>query len=296
VRYLITGGSGFIGRALCRSLVDDGHKVAVLTRSALHARSRLPANVMLIETLSDAGDADAIVNLAGENLANGRWTVSRKREIRESRMGTTRRLLEWIALRGNKPRVLVSGSAVGWYGPRGDEKLGEDAGPGEDFAAMLCRDWEDEAGKAAALGVRACLIRTGIVLDAQGGALMKMLLPFRFGLGGRLGDGRQWMSWITRADLVALIRWLVETESASGPYNATAPAPVTNAEFVRTLGAVLRRPAVLPAPAFALRLLLGEMADLLLTGQRVVPVRAREQGFGFRYSELPEALRAIVGR
>ena len=295
MRYLISGGSGFIGQALCRSLVDDGCDVVVLTRDAVRARSRLPGKTALIEKLGDAGDVDVVVNLAGENLADGRWTAARKREMRESRLGTTRSLVDWMAARERRPRILVSGSAVGWYGPRGDEKLGEDAAPGEDFAATLCRDWEAEAQKAAALGVRVCIVRTGIVLDAGGGALRKMLLPFRLGLGGRLGDGRQWMSWIARPDLVGLIRWLAETEAATGAYNATAPTPATNAEFTRTLAAALHRPALLPVPAFALRLLLGEMAELLLTGQRVLPIRAQAQGFGFRYSDLSAALRTIIG-
>jgi uncharacterized protein (TIGR01777 family) len=294
MRYLITGGSGFIGQALCRSLIDDGYTVVVWTRDARRAHSRLPASVALIEQLSDAGEVDAVINLAGENLADGRWTDARKQEIRASRLRTTRDLVAWMAAHACKPRVLVSGSAVGWYGPRGNEELGEDAKPGEDFAAVLCRDWEAEAAKAAALGVRVCFVRTGIVLDADGGALKKMLLPFRLGFGGRLGDGHQWMSWIARVDIVGLLRWLAETESAAGAYNATAPVPVTNADFVRALGAALHRPAVLPAPAFALRLLLGEMADLLLTGQRVIPVRALAQGFDFRYSDLSTVLRATV--
>jgi hypothetical protein len=190
--------------------------------------------------------------------------------------------------------VLVSGSAVGWYGPRDDEELGEDAEPGGDFSAQLCRGWEAEAIKAEALGLRVCRVRTGIVLDAGGGALAKMLPPFRFGIGGRMGDGRQWMSWIARADLVAMIRWLIDSDAASGAFNGTAPAPETNAGFARALGRALHRPAALPTPAFALRLLFGEMADLLLTGQRVVPRRALAQGFAFRFPRLGPALEAIV--
>ena len=294
MRILITGGSGFIGQALCRALIADRDEVVVLTRDARRARTRLPAEVALIERLRDAGEVDAVVNLAGENLADARWTDARKQALRESRLGATRALVEWMAARERRPYVLVSGSAVGWYGPRGDEELGEDASPGTDFAAKLCRDWESEAEAARALGVRVCRIRTGIVLDADGGALAKMLLPFRLGLGGRFGDGSQWMSWIARADVVGLILWLIKTESAHGAYNATAPVPVTNADFSTALGAVLHRPVMLPAPAFALRAMLGEMADLLLTGQRVVPVRALAEGFRFRYSDLSPALRAIV--
>jgi uncharacterized protein (TIGR01777 family) len=295
MRTLITGGSGFIGSALCRSLIGSGEDVIVLTRDAQRAHRRLPEQVVLVERLGDAGDVDAVVNLAGENLAAGRWTAARKQAIRDSRIGTTRDLVAWIAARQHKPSVLVSGSAIGWYGARGDEELGEEAQPGDDFAARLCRDWEAEAERAQALGVRVCRIRTGVVLDADGGALAKMLPPFRLGLGGRLGDGRQWMSWIARSDIVGLIRWLTKTGSTQGVYNATAPGPVTNADFARVLGAALHRPALLPAPAFALRLMLGEMADLLLTGQRVLPQRAQAQGFRFRYSELSGALSAIVG-
>jgi uncharacterized protein (TIGR01777 family) len=295
MRYLITGGSGFIGRALCRSLLADNHDVVVLTRNIPRARSRLPDAVALIDRLDGTRDIDALVNLAGENLAGGRWTATRKRVFLDSRIGTTERLNRWIAAQAKKPRVLVSGSAIGWYGPRGDEELGEDETPGEDFAAHLCREWEAEAIKAEALGVRVCRMRTGIVLDADGGALAKMLLPFRLGLGGQIGDGRQWMSWIVRADMVRLIRWLVEVESAQGAYNATAPAPATNAQFASALAQALHRPALLRTPAVALKLLLGEMADLVLTGQRVMPKRVQAQGFTFRYADLPTALRAIVG-
>ena len=295
MRTLITGGSGFIGSALCRSLVGSGEDVIVLTRDAQRAHRRLPEQVVLVERVGNAGDVDAVVNLAGENLAAGRWPAARKHAIRESRIGTTRDLVEWIAARRDKPKVLISGSAIGWYGARGDEELGEEAQPGDDFATQLCRDWEAEAERAQALGLRVCRIRTGVVLHASGGALAKMLPPFRLGLGGRLGDGRQWMSWIARSDIVGLIRWLIKTESAQGVYNATAPTPVTNADFTRALGAALHRPALLPAPAFALRLMLGEMADLLLTGQRVLPLRAQAQGFRFRYSELSGALSEILG-
>jgi uncharacterized protein (TIGR01777 family) len=294
MHYLITGGSGFIGSALCRSLTADGHRVTVLTRNIARARQRVPDAALLIDRLDFAQDVDAVVNLAGENLADGRWTAARKREFLASRIGTTKRLLDWIARRDRAPAVLVSGSAIGWYGPRGDEELDEDAEIGTDFSAHLCRDWEAEARKAEAFGVRVCLLRTGIVLDNDGGALKQMLLPFRFGLGGPMGSGRQWMSWIARADLVVLIRWLVDNAGASGAYNGTAPAPVTNAEFAKTLGKALHRPALLRAPAFALKLLFGEMSDLLLTGQRVVPARASAAGFVFRYPALQPALAAIL--
>jgi uncharacterized protein len=294
MHYLITGGSGFIGSALCRSLVADGHRVTVPTRNAARAKRRLPGDVALIGNLDAAVDVDAIVNLAGENLSSGRWTAARKREIVASRIGTTQRLLAWIGAQSRRPRVLVSGSAIGWYGARGDADLGEDADPGADFAAHLCRDWESEACKAEALGMRVCRVRTGIVLGRGGGALKQMLLPFRLGLGGPMGDGRQWMSWIALADEVALIRWLIDNDAASGAYNGTAPAPVRNAEFAGTLGRALHRPAVLRAPAFALKLLLGEMSDLVLTGQRVLPRRALAEGFTFRHPDLTSALAATL--
>jgi hypothetical protein len=295
VHYLITGGSGFIGSALSRALIADGDRVTVLTRDIARARPRLPETVALLDSLHEARDVDFVVNLAGENLADRRWTPALKRELRESRLVTTRRVLNWMSTQTHKPRALISGSAIGWYGPRGDENLSEDAAPGDDFAAQLCRDWEAEAMKASALGVRVCISRTGIVLDRDGGALKKMLLPFRLGLGGAIGTGEQWMSWIARADSVALIRWLATNEHASGAYNATAPNPVRNREFAQALGHALRRPAVLPMPAFALRLLLGEMAEMLLTGQRVLPARASAEGFRFKYPDLPSALAAIFG-
>lgn len=294
MHYLVTGGSGFIGSALCRSLAADGQRVTVLTRDIVRARRHLPDAVFVVDRLDFAEDVDAVVNLAGENLASGRWTAARKHEFGASRIGMTKHLLEWIDRQERAPTVLVSGSAVGWYGPCGDEELDEDADLGDDFSAHLCRDWEAEANKAEVLGVRVCCVRTGIVLGAEGGALKQMLLPFRLGIGGPMGSGRQWMSWIAREDTVALIRWLVDNTSARGAYNGTAPAPVTNAEFARTLGTALHRPALLPTPAFALKLLFGEMADLLLTGQRVLPKRALAEGFVFKYPDLAPALAAIL--
>jgi uncharacterized protein (TIGR01777 family) len=295
MHYLITGGSGFIGSALCRSLIADGHRVTVLTRDIARARQRVPDAVFLIDRLDFAQGIEAVVNLAGENLASGRWTAARKHEFVASRIGMTKHLLDWIDRQDSAPAVLVSGSAIGWYGATGDEELDEDADLGNDFSAHLCRDWEAEAIKAAALGVRVCRVRTGIVLGADGGALKQMLLPFRLGIGGRMGSGRQWMSWVARDDIVALIRWLVDNGDARGAYNGTAPAPVTNAEFARTLGAALHRPALLPTPAFALKILFGEMADILLTGQRVVPKRAVAEGFKFKHPDLAPALAAILG-
>ncbi len=296
MHVLITGGSGFIGQALCPTLLEAGHEVTVLTRDAERAGQSLPKDVELVERLDQADRADAVVNLAGEPLAEGRWTDSRKLEFRQSRLGTTEDLIEWIEGQppAQRPRVLVSGSAIGYYGPTGDEKLDESAAPGDDFAATLCRDWEQAAQAAETFGLRVAVVRIGVVLGPGGGALAKMLTPFKLGAGGPMGDGQQWMSWVHRQDLASLILWLLENEHAHGPHNATAPAPVRNGEFARTLAQVLHRPALVTTPALALKLMFGEMSSLLLTGQRVVPAQATAGGFQFKYPELEGALREVV--
>ena len=292
MQVLITGGTGFIGRELCKQLFHLGHTATVLTRSK--APVPLPG-VRFIARLDEAQGIDAVVNLAGEPLAEGRWNAVRKQAFRDSRIGTTQKLLGWIESLPERPRVLVSGSAIGYYGESDDTLLAESAPPGEDFAATLCCDWEMEALKARALGLRVCTLRTGIVLGADGGALAKMLPPFKLGMGGPMGSGTQWMSWVRRGDLVHLICWLLGNEAASGSYNGTAPVPVTNREFARTLGAVLKRPAVMTMPAFVLKLMFGEMAEsLLLTGQRVVPSKAEAEGFVFEHRELESALRDLL--
>lgn len=288
---LITGGTGFIGRQLCERLLEQGHRVTVLTRAPGRTP---PPGVQYVGQLEDVGPVQAVVNLAGEPLTDGRWTEARKQAFHASRIGTTRALLAWMQALPGPPQVLISGSAIGYYGPADATALDEAAAPGHDFAAMLCRQWEAEAFQAEALGVRTCVLRTGIVLDRDGGALARMLPPFRLGLGGPMGDGRQWMSWIHRADLVGLILWLLASDSARGAYNGTAPAAVTNAQFARTLAGVLGRPALLTTPAFALKLAFGEMAGLLLTGQNVVPARALEGGYRFQYPTLAVALEAIL--
>lgn len=299
MHVLITGGTGFIGRELAASLLADGHAVTVLTREITSSGNRVPNGAKAIRDLARADAVDAVVNLAGANLGGTRWNPVTKMGFRTSRVDTTRRLVDWMSRLGTRPKVLVSGSAIGWYGPQGDEVLTESAPAGGDFSATLCRDWEAEALKAAALGVRVCTVRTGIVLGpsgpAGGGALAQMLPAFRLGGGGPMGSGRQWMSWVHRADLVALIRFLIERETASGPFNGTAPEPVTNAEFAKTLGRVLKRPAILPMPGFALKLIVGEMAEILLSGQRVVPQAALDQGFRFRFPTLEAALRDVLG-
>ena len=299
MHVLITGGTGFIGLELVASLRRDGHAVSVLTRDTDAARQRLPAGVVVVSDLAALGGVDAVVNLAGQNLGAQRWSEARKLAFRESRIGLTHRLVDWMEGLAQRPAVFVSGSAIGWYGPRGDEPLTEASTHGDDFSARLCLDWEAAAQKAEALGVRVCRLRTGIVLGrsgpAGGGALAQMLPAFRLGGGGPMGSGRQWMSWIHIADHVALMRWLIDTVAAQGAYNGTAPEPVTNAEFARTLGAALRRPAVLPMPGFALRLIVGEMAEILLSGQRVLPQRSLDQGFRFRFPTLAAALADVLG-
>ena len=294
MRYLISGGTGFIGRALCVDLLRAGQQAVVLTRCAAAAQQKLPLGAEAVEDLAALDGADAVVNLAGESVVGGRWSAARKQALLDSRISTTVRLLRWIEGLRQRPQVLVSASAIGYYGPCGDRELDEGACAGKDFSARLCSAWEAEALKARALGLRVCLLRIGIVLGCDGGALSSLLPQFRLGLGGRMGDGRQWMSWVHRADLVALIRHLAEDPAAAGVYNGTAPQPVTNADFSRTLGRVLSRPAFLPTPGFVLRLLFGEMADLLLTGQKVLPKRALAEGFEFHHPELEGALREVL--
>ncbi|MGS1077951.1 TIGR01777 family oxidoreductase [Pseudoxanthomonas beigongshangi] len=295
MRILLTGGTGFIGRPLCARLMAGGHRLTVWSRHPALARQRLPG-VAVIEDLAEAGEIEAVVNLAGEPLAARRWNARQKQAIRDSRLGTTAKLIRWMTPQLRRPHVLVSGSAIGYYGPRDDALLDESTPPGEDFAATLCRDWEYAAMQAEDLGLRVCRLRTGIVLGPDGGALGKMLPPFRWGMGGPFGDGRQWMSWIHREDLVSLIVWLLEQESAGGAYNGTAPEPVRNRDFARGLGRTLHRPALLPMPAPLLRLALGEAAQLLLTGQRVIPMHALVEGFRFRFPQLDDALRDVLRR
>jgi uncharacterized protein len=297
MNILVTGGTGFIGSALLPALQQAGHAVTVLTRSA--ATARVPAKVICVERLDALADRppDAVINLAGENLGATRWNARSKARFVDSRIGMTTRLIDAFGRWSAPPRVLVNGSAIGWYGARGDEALSEDSAPGFGFAAELCQQWEAVADSAGTLGVRVACVRIGIVLGLPGGALGQMLPPFRFGLGGPLGSGLQWMSWIHRDDLVALMRRLVEDDTLRGAFNGTAPEPQRNADFSRALGQALKRPAVLPMPGFALRLIVGEMADeLLLQGQKVLPQRAQAAGFVFRYPELPAALAQVLAR
>lgn len=301
MRVIIAGGTGLIGRALAADLAADGRDVIVLSRSPERATG-LPAGVRAERWdgrtaqgwghLADG--ADAIVNLAGENLAAGRWTPERRARIRESRLRAGAAVVEAIRDVAAKPRVLIQASAVGYYGPRGDEELTEDAAPGDDFLARLCLEWEASTAAVTGFGVRRATIRTGIVLSPQGGALPRLVLPFRFFAGGRLGSGRQWYPWIHLADEVAAIRFLIDTEAASGPANLTAPHPVTNATMSAAIGRVLGRPALLPVPSAALRLTLGDMATAVLDGQRAVPARLLALGYRFQFPDVEKALRDLL--
>ena len=300
MRLVITGASGFIGTGLCSRLLTKGHRLTLLTHSAPR-EARTESKKWLHWTPGTTGDwesaleeADGVINLAGEPIAAKRWTPKQKRKIRISRVDVTNSLVATIAKAKQKPAFLLNASAVGYYGSRGDETITEDTTAGNDFLSSVCRDWEAEANKAEALGLRVIRLRTGIVLGRDGGALAKMALPFKFFAGGPLGSGKQWMPWIHLDDEVGLILHLIDNSSATGPFNATAPNPVTNNEFCRILGKVMLRPSFLGAPAFALRLMLGEMAEMLLAGQRVVPAAAQRLGYEFRYPNLYDALKACM--
>lgn len=303
MKIVVTGASGFIGTRLVRRLIASGHHVVAWSRDPVRAAETLPARCSTEHwepgstPPSLLRGVDAVVHLAGESVAGGRWTEARKRAIRASRIDGTHGIVAAMEAlpASERPGVLVSASAVGVYGDRGDEVLEEGSAPGRGFLADVCRDWEAEALAAEPLGVRVVLPRIGVVLGREGGALAAMLTPFRLGLGGRLGNGRQWMSWIHVDDLVSLLVFAIEHAELRGPVNAVAPEPVQNQELTRVLGRVLGRPAILPVPAFALQLLAGEMSEILLGSQRVVPKRARELGFSFEHPGLEAALQRLCG-
>jgi uncharacterized protein (TIGR01777 family) len=299
MHILVTGGTGLIGRALCQHWLQQGHQITVWSRRAQQVPGLCGAAVRGIAQLDELADEplDAVVNLAGAPIADRPWTRKRKAMLWASRIGLTEQLLAWLETRAHKPSVLLSGSAVGWYGDAGEREMSEDCPPvSEDFAAQLCSAWEETAQRAESFGVRVVLLRTGLVLAREGGFLKRLLLPFKLGLGGPLGNGRQWMPWIHLADQIALIDFLLTHEAASGPYNASAPNPVRNREFAQSLGRALHRPAFMPAPAFALRLGLGELSVLLLGGQRALPKRLQAQGFTFRFTHLDAALADLLGQ
>lgn len=295
MNLVLAGATGFLGTPLIQWLQNDGHRLTVLTRTPRRAHEvrwdpySSPASwVHLLQ------DADAVINLAGASISK-RWTAAHKREMWNSRIRSTRTLVEAMKSLPRRPATLLNASAVGIYGSRGDELMTEGSPPGSGFLASLGRAWEQEA-LVAAPQTRVVLLRTAIALDKDGGALPLMALPFRFFVGGPMGSGRQYLSWIHRDDWVAMVTWALTASGIAGALNVTSPNPVTNAEFARTLGRVLQRPALLPVPAVALRIAVGEMAGELVTGQRVLPAKARSGGFMFRYPDLEGALREIYGR
>jgi uncharacterized protein len=281
-----------------KALANERHSLTVLSR---HAGTNMPAGVRVFAwdpakaepPVESLRDADAVIYLAGEPVAQ-RWNEDVKRRIRESRVTGTENLVRALSKLSRRPEALVCGSAVGYYGSRGDEVLVESSAPGSDYLAGVCQAWEDAARGAEALGMRVVRVRTGVVLDARGGALARMLPPFKMGVGGKLGDGRQWMSWIHAQDLVDLFRFAAENQSVRGAWNGTAPYPVDNADFTRALGSALRRPAIFPMPEFALKLMFGEMAEVLLASQRALPKQPEAAGFQFRFPQLPAALTDVL--
>ncbi|MDJ0873020.1 MAG: TIGR01777 family oxidoreductase [Gammaproteobacteria bacterium] len=306
MHVLITGGTGLIGTALAKALLADGHGVTILTRQRNPRLSEgAVAQLWDGKTSEDWGhlvnEVDAVVNLAGENIAGqgplpGRWTVSRKEVIRQSRIGAGLALAQAIADATKPPAVLVQASGIGYYGTSDDEPIDEEAPAGTDFLATLAVDWEASTRPVEDKGVRRVVIRTGAVLSTSGGALPKLLLPYQMYVGGPAGSGRQFMPWIHIDDEVNAIRFLIEQSTAQGAFNLCAPSPVTNREFGNTLGRVMHRPSLLPVPAFVLHMLLGEVADLVLEGQRAFPKRLQSLGYEFRFAELEPALRDLLSR
>jgi uncharacterized protein len=293
VTVVIAGGSGFLGQKLVKRLQDEGHRTAVLSRTPGNGAIQWQPDGSPGALPQHFEGIDAVVNLAGEGIADKRWTAARKDALRSSRLLATRTLVRAIAACAQPPRVFVSGSAIGYYGARGDEPITEAKEPGSDFLARVCVEWEQEARIAESPRTRVAIVRTGIALDRDGGALKKMLLPFKLGLGATIASGNQFMPWIHADDWTSMISWLIQQDRATGAFNATAPSPETNRTFTRTLGRVLRRPALFHAPAFALRAALGEMSFMLETGQRVLPAAAEHLGFRFTHRTLEPALRSL---
>jgi len=297
MKILVSGAHGLVGKALIKSLTGDGHEiVSLVRRESVVGKPEIEwhPNRGQIDAQQLEG-FDVVIHLAGESIASGRWTDDKKLKIRESRVKGTTLLSESLARLSRPPATFISASAIGYYGNRGDELLTEESATGKGFLSEVCVAWEKATGAAEAKGIRTVHTRFGIILDTDGGALEKMATPFRMGVGGKLGDGKQWMSWIALDDVVRGLRFLIDNQTVRGPVNFTAPNPVTNAEFTKTLGSVLSRPTIFPVPAFAARLAFGEMADaLLLSSARVEPSRLQDEGFKFEYSDLLLALQAIL--
>jgi uncharacterized protein len=296
MKLLLSGSHGLVGKALVKSLESNQHEIFRLVRHAPASNSEIewsPDRYSI--ALARLEGFDAVIHLAGESIASGRWDDEKKRKIRESRVKGTKLLGDALANLGRPPKTLISASAIGYYGNRGDELLTEKSSPGDDFLAGVCVEWETATAHATEKGIRVANMRFGIILDSEGGALAKMLTPFRMGVGGRVGSGEQWMSWIALDDVVSAIEHLLANESLKGPVNFVAPNPVRNAEFTRTLGKALSRPTIFPIPAFGVRLAFGEMADaLLLSSARVEPSLLKESGFQFSYPTLEGALRHVL--
>lgn len=304
MNIVVSGGTGFIGRPLCAALCQAGHRVTLLTRRREEAQRSCGSIVTAVEWNGREagawehclGGADAVINLAGAPIADGRWTDARKRLLTESRVFSTRLLVEALSRCSSKPRTLISASGIGYYGASDDRVLDEGASHGQGFLADLCLAWEAAAHRAAEFGMRVAQLRTGMVLEQDGGALPKMLLPFRLFAGGPIMPGTQWVSWIHRQDHIGLIQWALATPSVSGPVNVVAPEAVTMNRFCEVLGRVLHRPSWLPVPSFALQMALGELGTLMTTGQRVTPAKALSGGYAFHYPTLEPALRAILAK
>jgi len=293
MNILVTGGTGFIGSHLCQVLHNLDHSLYVLTRNIKNAKQKLPPETHLIssfETIEQSTPIDIIINLAGEAIADKRWTPTRKKQLEESRIDLTADLIAFIRSRKQKPELLISGSAIGYYGDCGDRILTEYTEANEEFSHRLCAAWESQALRAKSMDVRVCILRTGLVIGKNGGFLKKLLPSFRFGLGAQLADGKQWMSWIHLDDYLKIILFLMENKNNTGIFNATAPNPVTNAIFTKMLASVLHRPSFLTLPKSILEMMFGEMSHLLITGQRVMPKKLQDAGFEFKYPALKPAL------
>jgi uncharacterized protein (TIGR01777 family) len=301
MKVLVIGATGLIGRALCQSLTAGGHTAIAVSRSPRKPPGLAVAEVHqwhyqqgMLPAVALAG-VEAIVNVAGESIVARRWSDEQKKLIRDSRVVTTRKIVESLGALDTRPGVFVSGSAVGFYGDRGDEHVDETSPPGRGFMSEICQEWEREAARAKEIGVRVVQVRTGVVLSTEGGALQKMLRPFKLGIGGPLGSGRQWFPWIHIDDIVGIFKHAILTASLAGPANGTAPQPVTNAEFTRELGKVLHRPAFLPVPQVGLRILMGEMSEVLFVSQRVLPKVTLASGYKFQFPSLAPALDDLLG-